>query len=150
MRFWKPIFVHNSGLPKLLSWFSPICIGAITLGFVVVADHEMDEETLRHETIHFQQFLEMGFLFFIFVYVWDWVWGCIKYKDPSLSYYMIRAEREAHKNDKDPNYLKNRVRYEWLYKDDDPLVWLLKRKVKNDVSKRFRIRFGRRFYNPDH
>ena len=31
----QPIFVERSFIPKLLSFFAPIEIGAITLGFVV-------------------------------------------------------------------------------------------------------------------
>ena len=56
----KPIFVERSFVPKLLSFFAPIQIGAITLGFIVFARNEMSETTKRHETIHFQQFLERG------------------------------------------------------------------------------------------
>jgi hypothetical protein len=59
MRNWKPIFVENSKIPIWLSKIAPIEIGAITLGFIVFSRGEISERTKRHETIHFQQFLEL-------------------------------------------------------------------------------------------
>lgn len=114
----KPIFVERSFIPKLLSFFAPIEIGAVTLGFVVFSREEMDERTRRHETIHFQQYLETFFIGFLLFYFYDYAKGRAKGIEGSLSYRAIRAEREAYANDNDPDYLKNRKRYKWLFSPD--------------------------------
>jgi len=121
MRKWKPIFVENSRLPVILSFFSPISIGAITLGFMVFAKDEMDERVRNHETIHFQQFLETAFIGFFLLYVWDWIVGCLRYGNGQLAYYHIRAEQEAYRNDMDLDYLVTRKRWAWLREEPPPL-----------------------------
>ena len=114
MKNWKPIFVENSLVPRILSFVSPISIGAITLGFIVFCRGTLSERTRRHETIHFQQFLETLFIGFWFLYLYDWIKGCIVYKNAKTAYYMIRAEQEAYNNEKDALYLKRRKRWEWI------------------------------------
>ena len=114
MRTWKPILIENSRIPIWLSYLAPIYISAITLGFIVFSRGKMDEQTKRHETIHFQQFLETGFIGFVFLYFWDYFWGFIRYKNGEEAYYQIRAEREAYRNDSDPVYLFTRKRWAWL------------------------------------
>ena len=61
MRHWKPIFIEESKIPIFLSKIAPIEISAITLGFIVIARSKLDKQTKRHETIHFQQYLETYF-----------------------------------------------------------------------------------------
>jgi hypothetical protein len=92
---WKPIFFENSRIVVLLSYLAPININAITLGFIVLSREEINETTRRHETIHFQQFLETGFIGFLLLM-------------------QIRAEKEAYLNELDENYLENRKRWNWL------------------------------------
>ena len=116
MKNWKPIFVENSWVPKALSVISPISIGAITLGFIVFARDEMTDRTKQHETIHFQQCLELLFIGAAMAYVYDWLKGYIKYKDGKEAYYRTRAEQEAYDNEYDKDYLQNRKRWEWLRK----------------------------------
>ena len=70
MKNWKPIMIENSRLPVLLSYFAPITIGAITLGFIVFSRDEMTERTKRHETIHFQQLLGDG-LYWLSFHLFD-------------------------------------------------------------------------------
>ena len=113
MKEWKPIFIENSKLPVVLSYFSPITIGAITLGFFVFSRDEMTERTKRHETIHFQQFLELGFVFFLLLYFYYWLRNILKGLSGSQAYYEIPFEREAYENDDDEEYLQNRERYAW-------------------------------------
>tara|TARA_Y100000034_G_scaffold19680_1_gene22229 strand:+ start:1143 stop:1520 length:378 start_codon:yes stop_codon:yes gene_type:complete len=120
MKKWKPIFVENSRLPVLLSFFSPIDIGAITLGFIVFARDEMDETTRTHETIHFQQFLETLFIGFVLLYFYDWVKGYLIYRNGKVAYHQIRAEKEAYLNDFDPTYPETRKRWKWLRKEPTP------------------------------
>lgn len=114
---WKPWFIYNSKIPKILSWFAPITITNITLGFVVFSKDVPSEETIRHETIHFQQFLETGFVGFLLVYFWDYLKGLAKYKDGQLAYFSLRAEQEAYRNHHVVDYLETRERWAWLKTD---------------------------------
>ena len=110
----KPIFVERSFIPKLLSFFAPISIGAITLGFVVFSRDEMSETTKRHETIHFQQYLETLFVGFILLYLYDYAKLRAKGLKGPEAYRKIRAEREAYENEDDLEYLANRKRWKWI------------------------------------
>lgn len=115
MKKWKPIFIENSLLPRLLSRLAPIEISAITLGFIVFGDAKMSEKTRRHETIHFQQFLETLFIGFILLYATDYVYNFAKHRDGKVAYGKIRAEQEAYEYDEDEEYLINRKRWRWLF-----------------------------------
>jgi hypothetical protein len=113
--FEKPIFVENSRIPIILSRFAPIEIGAITLGFIVFSRDEMSETTKRHETIHYQQFLETLFIGFLFIYFFDYLYNrFVLGMNGQDAYFNIRAEKEAYRHDVDETYLDNRKRYAWL------------------------------------
>ena len=96
MKHWKPIFIENSKIPVWLSYVSPISIGAITVGFVVFSRDKMSEQLKRHETIHYQQFLELGFLGFLFLYLFFWLKNLSKGMSGSKAYYEIPFEKEAY------------------------------------------------------
>jgi|14_taG_2_1085336.scaffolds.fasta_scaffold08828_3 hypothetical protein len=114
MKSWKPLFIENSRIPVWLSYIAPIEIGAITLGFIVIARGVMNEQTKRHETIHYQQYLETGFIGFVLLYFWDYILGYARYKDGAVAYREIRAEREAYRFDHQEDYLEKRIRWQWL------------------------------------
>lgn len=109
-----PWFLENSRVPVILSYFTPIEIGAITIGPWVFSRGEMSEVTKNHETIHWQQYIETGILGFIILYYSFYLWNFIKYRDGQLAYYMIPFEKEAYDNDNSENYLQTRKRYAWL------------------------------------
>ena len=115
MKHWTPIFIENSQIPVWLSKLAPIEITAITLGLLVISRGEMDERTRNHETIHYQQYLDLLFIGFILVYLWDWLVGLFWHRHGRIAYYSIRAEQEAYLNDNDYNYLENRKRWVWLW-----------------------------------
>lgn len=112
----KPIFFENSLVPVILSKFAPIEIKAISLGIVVFSKDKMSPQTKLHETIHFHQWIELGFIGFIILYLWDYLHGLRLYGDGSIAYSMIRAEQEAYDNDSNHYYLQERKRYEWIRK----------------------------------
>lgn len=114
MKHWKPIFIDNSKIPVYLSYLAPINITAITLFFIVIADHEMSEETKRHETIHFQQYLETGVIGFLLLYVVFWLWNSITMCGEE-AYYNIPFEKEAYAHQEEESYLESRKRYSWLW-----------------------------------
>ena len=114
MKDWKPLFVKADRFLSFLSVFAPITITAITLGVLVLYSGELSERTRRHETIHFQQYLETLFVGFLIIYLYDWLKGVIIYGSGRKAYIQIRAEQEAYGNDADPDYLRMRLRWVWL------------------------------------
>ena len=115
MKSWKPWFIENSKIPGWLSYVAPIDITAITLGPIVISSDEMSEVTKRHETIHFQQYIELAFVGFPILYLGWWMLNLLKGQDGAAAYYNIPFETEAYSNHEDENYLKNRKRYSWIY-----------------------------------
>ena len=115
MKNWKPLFFENSKIPVWLSKVTPIEISAITLFCFVFSRGDISEKTRRHETIHFQQFLETFVLGFIVIYFFDFLWAAlVKKKGFSReSYLSIRFEQEAHACDDYDRYLDERLRYSW-------------------------------------
>lgn len=114
MKNWRPLFIENSKVPVILSRFAPISINAITLGPVVISRGTMSEVTRRHETIHFQQYLETGFIGFLVLYLWYFLTACYTYGYSKKAYKRIKFEQEAYEHQCDPYYLKNRKRFRWL------------------------------------
>ena len=114
MKNWKPFYIENSRVPVILSMFAPINIWAISFGFWVWCRGEMSEKTKRHECIHFQQQLELGFALQWVIYAFSYLYYWVKLKDTQEAYYAIEFEREAYGNESDQDYLKNRKRYAWV------------------------------------
>lgn len=114
MKNWKPIFIENSKIPKYLSYLAPIEITAITLGFIVLSSGEMSDITKNHETIHFQQYLETGFIGFLLIYLYDYVVALIKHRDGKKAYLSLRAEKESYNMHENLDYCQCRTRYKWL------------------------------------
>ena len=76
---------------------------------------EMSDETKRHETIHFQQQLELLFVGQWILYGLFWLIGLIRYRDGKKAYYENPFEREAYRHDKEEGYLATRPRYAWSF-----------------------------------
>jgi len=110
----KPIIIQNSRIPKILSKFAPIEIYAITLFPFIFCRARLGQQTKQHEMIHFQQQLEMLVLPFYIIYLYDYIKSLLSKKPGWISYREIRAEKEAHKNDRVIGYLEKRKRWRWL------------------------------------
>ena len=108
-----PIFFENSKIPVILSYVSPITIGAITIGPLVFSRGQMPEVTKNHESIHWAQYKETLILGFLFLYAFFWLWGLLKYRNGAKAYAQIPFEQEAYQHDEDWVYLLNRKRYSW-------------------------------------
>ncbi len=108
-----PIFIENSRIPKILSWFAPITIGAINLVFFVFARSELDDQTKRHETIHYRQWMELLVVGFAPLYVLFWLVLLLKKRDGKLAYRLNPFEMEAYEHQHDPGYLDNRKLFAW-------------------------------------
>ena len=96
-----------------LSHFSPITINAITLGPFVLSRGKISEITRAHETIHWQQYIDLAILGFPILYFAYWIAGLIKYRDGNKAYYQIPFEQEAYKNEDNPYYFIARKRWAW-------------------------------------
>ena len=114
MKNLKPIMFENSKLPVWLSYLAPIEIWAISFGWFVWCRGIMSESTRRHETIHFQQQLELLFIGQWILYGLFWLIGVARYRDGKKAYYENPFEREAYSNDADPDYLEGRSRFNWI------------------------------------
>ena len=110
----KPFFIENSKLPIFLSNFAPINIFALSFGIWVWCRAEIPERTKRHETIHFQQQLEMLFVGQWIMYVLFYLVGLVRYRSGEVAYRENPFEREAYANDNDQGYLEKRKRYSWI------------------------------------
>jgi hypothetical protein len=113
MRLWKPIFIENSKIPAWLSKLAPINIWAISFGFWVWCRGELSDTTKRHETIHYQQQLELLFVGQWILYGLFHLIGLVRYRDGAKAYRENPFEREAYANEDHPYYLLNRKRYCW-------------------------------------
>ncbi len=113
MKNWKPWIFEDSKIPGWLSKVAPIDIWAVSLGCFVFCKGKLTKETKRHETIHFQQQLEMLFVLQWLLYGLFWLIGYIKYRDGQKAYYRNPFEQEAYDNETVENYLSNRKRFSW-------------------------------------
>lgn len=109
-----PWFFENSKVPVFLSYFTPITIGAITIGPFVFSRGEISEVTKNHETIHWQQYIECGIIGFIILYYLFYVINFLRYRDGEKAYFEIPFEKEAYDNDENLEYLEGRERYSWI------------------------------------
>lgn len=111
----KPFFFENSKVPVWLSKVAPIEINAITLGPFVFSRGEISDKTKRHETIHYQQYIELLFIGFLVIYVFDFLYAAIIKKKGFTrnAYLAIRFEQEAWHCDDYFNYLDIRRSYAW-------------------------------------
>jgi len=115
MKNLKPIFINNSKLPVWLSKLAPINIWALSFFIFVWCRGEISETTKRHETIHFQQQLELLFVFQWVLYGVYYLIGLMKHKgNGELAYRTNPFEIEAYTNESNVNYLKERRRYNWI------------------------------------
>ena len=108
-----PIFVDNSKIPVILSKVSPINIYAISLGLFVFCREVLSEHGKQHETIHYLQWKELGFLFFLILYPLFWLILLIRWKDGSKAYALIPFECEAYLHESEEGYLENRKLFSW-------------------------------------
>jgi hypothetical protein len=109
-----PIFVENSRIPVWLSFIAPIEVEAISIGLFVFSRGELSDTGKRHESIHYRQWRELGFIFFPLVYGILYGWGRLKGLAPGNAYYSHPMECEAYLGERDEDYLANRDVFAWV------------------------------------
>ncbi len=110
----RPIVFENSSIPSIIGFFAPIDVFGFSFGPFVFCKEEFPEKTLRHETIHYHQQLELLFIFHWILYLAYYFKGLIKEKSGKTAYRQNPFELEAYDNDEDPDYLEKRKLYAWL------------------------------------
>ena len=106
-----PIIITSKLLTKLLSII--ISVYAITLFPFIILSEEVDEYTMNHELIHFEQQKELFVVGFYALYVYDFLKGMIIYKNKDLAYFLIRFEQEAYNYQNDLGYIMDREKNAW-------------------------------------
>jgi len=123
LRDLRPIVVYSDKILNRLSVL--MTIGGIAIfPYVILRERYRDSEdefwinankkTINHESIHFQQALELGVIPFYLLYVLEWMFKLLFYGKEA--YYKISFEKEAYQNEKDLDYLNGRKRYNWVFR----------------------------------
>ena len=116
----KPKIVYNTKFLVSLSILMPIG-GMAIFPFIILRDkykhgdswwQNRGKQIINHESIHFQQQLELGVIPFYILYVLEFIFKLPFYG--AKAYDNISFEKEAYNNDLDFNYLCNRKRYNWI------------------------------------
>ncbi len=108
----RPIIIRDSKVPVMLSLF--VDIAAITLfPFIFIRTGQDSDRIIRHETIHFYQYVETAVIGFLLLYVTDWLRGLLRYRNPDKAYMRIRFEQEAYDHETEEGYPENRQAYAW-------------------------------------
>tara|TARA_Y100001938_G_scaffold140866_1_gene209699 strand:+ start:1730 stop:2068 length:339 start_codon:yes stop_codon:yes gene_type:complete len=106
-----PIVITSKFLTKLMSIV--ISVYAITLFPFIIISEEVDEYTMNHEMIHFEQQKELLVVGFYILYAYDFIKGMIKYENKDLAYFLIRFEQEAYTYQNDLGYIADRTKHSW-------------------------------------
>jgi hypothetical protein len=118
MKHWKPKFYENSRFPAVLSKIAPINIWAISIGPFVWCKGTLSETDKIHETIHYQQQLELLFVGQWILYFLFYAIGYVKHRNGLIAYLSNRFEVEAYNNERNEDYLLTRKRYAWINERD--------------------------------
>ena len=123
MKTLKPIVVFNDKLLDRLGLFMKIK-GMSLFPFILLRERlknpvgyevESTKRTINHETIHFQQALELLVIPFYILYILEYGIKLLVYKgNMGKAYRNISFEREAFTHDDNLDYLPTRKRYNWI------------------------------------
>ncbi len=87
-------------------------------GLLLIRKDQRDSMSIRdytHEQIHTAQYRELGYLLFLPLYLLEWLIKLCYYRfDNKKAYRAISFEREAYRNECNPEYLRQRRHYAWL------------------------------------
>jgi len=120
MKNWKPFVKYSDKFLDRVSWFFKV--GGIALFPYIILRERYQEDRyksnamriINHETIHFQQALELLVIPFYILYILEYTLKALLYFNIKKAYMNISFEREAYANERDMNYLANRKRYNWV------------------------------------
>lgn len=89
---------------------------AITIGNIIFVrkEYEVTDILINHESIHYEQEKELGYVGFYLLYILEYLYNRIKYKNGRTAYHNISFEKEAYDNQRDLDYIPNRKKFSWL------------------------------------
>ena len=90
---------------------------AITILNMIFVRHgvKLSDTDIRHESIHFEQEKELGFVGFYLLYVMEFLIRLIVLRNWRKAYRSISFEREAYANQDAWFYLGVRKHYSWIH-----------------------------------
>ena len=109
----RPFVFENSFVPGLLSKVSPLNINAVSFAWFVWCRRKITDRTLRHETIHFYQQVEMLFALQWLLYGIFYLVGRFKHGSWVEAYFKNPFEQEAYDNEGNEDYFKERKYWAW-------------------------------------
>ena len=109
-----PIIFENSRVPALLSKIAPFQVGGFSFFIFVFTRGKCSQRLKVHETVHFQQQLEMAFAFQWICYGLWWLILLAYHRDTYLAYRMSPFEIEAYDNQDNVFYNDERKMFAWV------------------------------------
>lgn len=105
------IYTNLFGFLKYSSY-----VGITIFPFIFIGKQYKNRPNLiNHEKIHFQQQIELLVLPFFVLYFLNYLINLFKYRfNHNKAYYNIIFEKEAYNNETNLDYLKVRIRYNWI------------------------------------
>ena len=82
--------------------------GMALFPFILIKRPGRNTTLINHEQIHLRQQLELGILFFYIFYLLEYFTRLMIYGNHLKAYFNISFEREAYRNQSNPEYLKTR------------------------------------------
>ena len=114
LSYGKMKVIHNCILPP----GKFIAINLFGIVFVRNRFKKLPEETKRiivnHEAIHTEQIKEWWYIGFYILYLMNYTYNLLKYKNFYKAYRNTYFEEEAYNNQDDLDYIKKRVRYNYI------------------------------------
>jgi hypothetical protein len=111
----EPLVFENSKIPVWLSKLAPIEINAVSFACFVFCRGVLTKTSRRHETIHYHQQIEMGFIGQWVLYGLFFLVGLVRYRSGKEAYRLNPFEREAYCNQKKFTYLDKRPLWNWTH-----------------------------------
>ena len=106
----KPKVIYSDKFLNSISWFSNI-LGISLFPYIILREKYegtvRGEQIINHETIHFQQQLELLVIPFYILYILNYIFNGFNYRK-------IIFEQEAFNNENNLEYLTTRKRYSWI------------------------------------
>lgn len=88
--------------------------GMALFPFILVKRAKAGKVLLHHEQIHLRQQLELGLIPFYLFYLLEYLVRLVIYQNHHKAYYNISFEREAFRNQDNPDYLRTRKWYAFV------------------------------------
>ena len=110
---WKPKIKKMNKFVSFITFGTAIGITLAPFGIYIQEQYIKNEEVINHESIHWQQQMEMLIIFFYLWYGIEWLIRLFV-NGKEHAYYLLSFEQEAFSNENDLKYLNKRKHYIWI------------------------------------